>query len=524
MSQASVLRSLRRRAGVFGLACALVVGLLCAGAGAQAQTPAQSVPQQSAVRWAADASADVPFTFHDLADPDRLTGFEYDMMGALQRHMGIPLQFVQNDWDGLIPGLQRGLYEMVTCGIEITPEHAEAIDFTQPYYITSERMVVRRDGPQLLTLESLHGHAVGTLKDTQAERILMHEPGVTLRTYEEETNVFMDLAAGRTDAVLIDGPIAKYYGDTNPALHVVGDPIGRVEYGIAFAKGQHTALREQVNTALTSMLHDGSLHGILARWGLWTPEMVQLTGDHTVLDVPATAWNAYVAELHGKSGWRAQLDRYLSFVPLVVHAAWLTLAVSLCAMVLAVSLGMVLALVRLYGPRPLAWLATLYGELVRGTPLLIQILLIFYGLPEFGVRLTPFIAGVISLGLNYAAYEAENYRAGLQSVAPGQMEAALALNMTHAQALRHVVVPQAFRLVMPVMTNDFISLLKDSSLVSVITLTELTQTYVRLSSTYFDYFGTGLMIGGAYLLLGLPFVRLARFAERRLAAPHMRRK
>jgi polar amino acid transport system substrate-binding protein len=129
---------------------------------------------------------------------------------------------------------------------------------------------------------------------------------------------------------------------------------------------------------------------------------------------------------------------------------------------------------------------------------------------------------VISLGMNYAAYEAENYRAGLQSVAFGQTEAALALNMTYAQALRYVVVPQAFRLVMPVMTNDFISLLKDSSLVSVITLTELTQTYIRLSSTYFDYFGTGLMVGLAYLLLGLPFVRLARFAERRLASPHTR--
>ena len=154
--------------------------------------------------------------------------------------------------------------------------------------------------------------------------------------------------------------------------------------------------------------------------------------------------------------------------------------------------------------------------MVRGTPLLIQVLFIFYGLPAFGIRLSPFMAGLLSLGLNYAAYEAENYRAGLLSVPRGQMEAAIALNMTHWQALRLVIVPQAFRTVVPVMTNDFISLLKDSSLVSVITLTELSQTYVRLSSTYYDYFGTGIMVGLAYLLLGLPFVRLARMAERRL--------
>jgi len=164
----------------------------------------------------------------------------------------------------------------------------------------------------------------------------------------------------------------------------------------------------------------------------------------------------------------------------------------------------------------LGLLAGVYIEIVRGTPLLIQVLFIFYGLPALGIRLSPFVAGVLALGLNYAAYEAENYRAGLLSVPRGQMEAAIALNMTHAQALRLIIVPQAFRTVVPVMTNDFISLLKDSSLVSVITLTELSQTYVRLSSTYYDYIGTGLIIGAAYLLLGLPFVRLARYAERRL--------
>ena len=157
-----------------------------------------------------------------------------------------------------------------------------------------------------------------------------------------------------------------------------------------------------------------------------------------------------------------------------------------------------------------------YIETIRGTPLLIQILFIFYGLPNIGIKLDPFVAGVLALGLNYAAYEAENYRAGLSAIPHGQMEAAVALNMTQAQALRYVIVPQAFRIVMPVMTNDFISLLKDSSLVSVITMSELTRTYEQISTTYYDYFGTGLLVGAVYLLIGLPFVRLARWTERRL--------
>ncbi|MFT9216627.1 MAG: ABC transporter substrate-binding protein, partial [Acetobacter malorum] len=246
--------------------CAMVLVLL-AGAGGVAPQAARA---EQPLRWGADASADVPYTFHDPNDQSRLTGFEYDLMQSLGEHLGKSLQFVQNDWDGLIPGLQRGLYEMVICGIEITPEHAEGIDFSVPYYVTSERIVVRRNGPALSTLEALDGHVIGTMKATQAERILANHPQAQVRTYDEETNVFMDLVNGRTDAVLIDGPIAQYYGATNPDLQVVGEPIGTVSYGIAFAKGKNAALREQVNTALTAMKKDGSLHRILARWNLWT--------------------------------------------------------------------------------------------------------------------------------------------------------------------------------------------------------------------------------------------------------------
>lgn len=302
----------------------------------------------------------------------------------------------------------------------MTDEHAEGIDFSIPYYVTSERLVVRRKGKQFTTLADLEGHKVGTIKDTQAERMLTNNTKISLSTYDEETDAFMDLVNGRTDAILIDGPIAKYYGDTNPDLHIVGEPIGRVQYGIAFAKGQNTELRERVNAALQVMQQDGSLHHILTRWDLWTPEMAQLTNDHTQPNVTPAAWNNYVAELQGKGGLRVKLERYAGFVPQLVRAAGLTLLVSLCAMVVAVALGLGLALLRLYGPRPLAWLAATYVEIVRGTPLLIQVLFIFYGLPEFGISMSPFVAGVVSLGLNYAAYEAENYRAGLQSVAHGR--------------------------------------------------------------------------------------------------------
>ncbi len=171
-------------------------------------------------------------------------------------------------------------------------------------------------------------------------------------------------------------------------------------------------------------------------------------------------------------------------------------------MALAVLLGAALALARVYGPRPLAALAGGYVELFRGTPLLLQLIVVYYGLPELGLRLNPFVAGWLALGLNYAAAEAENYRAGLLSVPRTQLDAARVLGLGRWQAVRHVIAPQALRVALPPVTNDFIALLKDSSLVSVVTLTELTKTYGTLAAATRDHLGLGLLVGAIYLLLG----------------------
>jgi polar amino acid transport system substrate-binding protein len=186
-------------------------------------------------------------------------------------------------------------------------------------------------------------------------------------------------------------------------------------------------------------------------------------------------------------------------------------------MLLAILLGMTLAIANVYGPLPLRWLSRTYIELVRGTPLLIQLYLIYWGLPGIGIQLNLFTAAVVGLGLNYAAYEAENYRAGLTAVPRGQMEAALALGMHRGQAIWHVVVPQALRITIPPVTNDFVALLKDSSIVSAIGMMELakkTDTLARISN---DWIGIGLMAALVHFVIGLPFVQLARFAERKLA-------
>jgi len=485
--------------------------------------PAVAQADEGVLRWGADTDSNAPYGFYG-AD-NKLTGFEYEIIQAIAQEMGRKPVFVQNDWDGLIAGLGRNMYDLVICGIEITPEKAGEVLFSNPYYVTFEQFVDRKGSPPVTSLAQLSGKQIGTLDQTAALTMLEKTPGVVVRPYQEEVNAYQDVANGRIFGVLLDYPIAKYYAAPDPNLQFSGPPFGQITYGMAFAKG-NTALQQEVNKALQSMIEKGTMRDILSRWGLWTPTVAGAFGQPEAPSLPDTEYKAFVASHSGQASLWTRLQRYASNWQLLLSATILTLQVSIVGMTIAIAVGFTLAIMRVFGPWPLRWFATLFIEIVRGTPLLIQLYIIFYGLPnlgvlfgqpEIGIKLPPFWAGVIGLGLNYAAYEAENYRAGLLAIPRGQMEAARALGMTHSQGLRFVVIPQSFRLVLPPVTNDFISLLKDSSLVSMVTLIDLTGAYNRIATQTFDYFGTGLLVAAIYLLIGLPFVRLARWTEERLA-------
>jgi polar amino acid transport system substrate-binding protein len=463
------------------------------------------------LRWAADPNSNAPYTFYS---GKTLTGFENEIINAVARRLGRRAEFVQNDWDGLIPGLHRGLYDCVICGIEITADKANEVSFSVPYYFTFEQFVGRRGLPPIASLDQLRGKKVGTLDQTAALRILEETAGVTVKTYDQEVSAYQDIVNGRIFGVLLDFPIAKYYAAPNPGLELSGPPFGQISYGVALEKS-NGALQQEIDTALRGLIADGELRNILSRWGLWTETVARAFHQ---LSAPSTAdseYQSFMAAQGPKTGFWSRWQTYAGAWRLLRRAALLTLTVSIAAMVVAVLAGLVLAVCRLFGPLPVRLAATGYIEVIRGTPLLIQLLFIFYGLPNIGVKLSPFVASVVGLGLNYAASEAENYRAGLLAVPAGQWQAALALGLSRTKTLRLVILPQAFRLVLPPLTNDFIALLKDSSLVSALTMLELTGVYHRLATQTFDYFGAGILIALVYLALGLPFVRLARFTEER---------
>jgi polar amino acid transport system substrate-binding protein len=466
------------------------------------------------LRWGGDSEGGVPYEFQDPRAPTRLIGFEVEIADAIGRKLDRPARFVQNQWDGLIPGLQRGNYDMVLSGLEITADRARVVRFSRPYCATHLQLAVRSDGPELRGLDDLRGRKVGTLKASLAQRLLEAHGGIDVVSYDGQINIYEDLANHRLDAALNDHVMALYYVAPMPRLKMVGPPIGRIEYGIAVRPGDEALLR-QIDAALGELIASGELRHILERWNLWTPLTAQLLDDARPGSSAPVAFEEYLRDRRQTRSLGERLRQYVGYLPILGRGALVTVELSVLAMILAVALGLSLALGRLYGPAPLRWACVGYIEIVRGTPLLIQLFLIFYGLPHVGIQLSPMVAAVLGLGLNYAAYEAENYRAGIQSIPHTQMEAALALGMTRPQALRHVIVPQALRLVLPPVTNDFIALFKDSSLVSVITMVELTKAYGQLASMHYDYLGLGVLTAAMYFFIGLPFVRLARWAEGR---------
>jgi polar amino acid transport system substrate-binding protein len=204
----------------------------------------------------------------------------------------------------------------------------------------------------------------------------------------------------------------------------------------------------------------------------------------------------------------------------------MTVFLAVASFPLAMLIGMLVALGRVYGP----WLVRaplgVYVEVLRGTPLLLQLYFVFYLLPMltakylgFHLPNDPLLFGILGLAINYSAYEAENYRAGLLAVPRGQMEAALALGMSPLTALRVVVVPQAARIVIPPVTNDFIALFKDTSVCSVILITELTRKYNELYNFNREYIlQLAFITAGLYLIMSYPLAILARVLENRLGS------
>jgi polar amino acid transport system permease protein len=207
----------------------------------------------------------------------------------------------------------------------------------------------------------------------------------------------------------------------------------------------------------------------------------------------------------------------LKYLPLLVHGAWTTVVVSSLSLALAACIGLPVALGRLSRPRVLRALTFLYVDLVRGTPALVQIFAVFYVLPSFGLELTSFQSGVLALGINSGAYQAEILRGGIQALHRGQVESARSLGMTHLQCLRRIVLPQVVYNILPSLTNEASSIVKGSSLVSVLAVIELTRVGQQIVSSIFHPVEIYVTVALIYLAMHLALSNMSYRVERRFA-------
>ena len=461
----------------------------------------QEIKSRGVLRWGADAEGGAPYVFPDPSKPERLIGFEVDLADALARELGVKAEMVQNQWDQLIPALERGNFDIILNGLELTVENQQRITMSHPYFVYAQQIVTRKETDGLTRLEDLIARPVGVLSSTVAQRLLQEKGAAGLKIYPGNVEGFRDLKAGRIEAVLVDLPIAVHYAGPDPALKFSGAAFAPGYYAIGLRKAD-ASLAAALNAAIEKLAKDQTIERIYRKYGVWDERQASLKD--------------YRPEVVPERKAISTLREWPKYLPLLLKGAVTTVELSLLAMALAVVAGLGIVLLRLYGVAPLRWLAQAYVEVIRGTPLLIQLFLIYYGLPEIGIRLNAFFAAVLGLGLNYAASEAENYRAGIQAIPKGQSEAAHALGMDQWQTLRHIILPQAVRVVIPPITNDFIAMFKDSSIVSVITMVELTKVYGMLAMSTYDYIGLGIMTAGIYFALSYPASIFAGWLERKL--------
>lgn len=212
-----------------------------------------------------------------------------------------------------------------------------------------------------------------------------------------------------------------------------------------------------------------------------------------------------------------QFDGVLERLPLFVGGTVQTLWLSTTAFALALLIGLCLALARLSRRKSLSLGSRMITDLVRGIPALVLVLLIYFGLPQIGFDLGSALSGIIALGVNSGAYVGEAFRAGIQAVDVGQTEAARSVGMSHGQAMRRVVLPQAFRIVVPPVTNEATVLLKGTSLLSVISITELTRVGTQVMTLTFRPIEAFLTVGLIYLVLNTIISQASLRLERRLA-------
>ncbi len=435
-----------------------------------------------------------PMEFEDRGE---LVGFDVDFANALARRLGVTATFRAMDWAGITAGLQSGHCDVIISSMNITKQRSAQVAFID--YLEMSQVFVCAPTTRVSTPQDLQGKVVAVQVDTTSFQWLAQLPsaGITVqevKAFKDAGDAFAALKSRQADVVVTDEPVGMYYSHLDPTLVVTGRAIEPKPIGIAIRK-EDQQLQNVVRQATKAMQQDGTLTAISNRW--FGEELGQR-------DV-------------GQLGfWRFSREIVL---PRILGGMALTIQLTLVSGCIGVAFGLLLSLIRVSRARLPKAAVAVYIGLFRGTPLLLQILFVFFALPMLvDVRLSAMTSGILALSLNAAAYVAEIFRAAIQSIDRGQMEAARALGMSYGQSMRYVILPQTVKRLIPPLVNELAALSKDTSLVMVLGLHELLYETQRIAAAYLRPWEVYFWAGLGYLVIVLALTVIARLLEKRQEA------
>ncbi|WP_336791138.1 ABC transporter permease subunit [Gordonia malaquae] len=405
-----------------------------------------------------------PFSFHDPATSE-LTGYDVDVAKAVAAKMGKRAEFVEAPWDSLFAALGADRFDVVANQVTITPEREAKYSMSIPYAIGEGVIVTRADDSSITSLDDLKGRT-SAQSATSNWTDVATEAGARVETVEGFAQAITLLRQGRVDATVNDSlSVYAYLAETGDTSVKIAAKTGERSES-AFAAPRGSPLTADINKAIEALQADGTLTEISQRY-----LKTDASGSVAKPVEPQSTWDLVRSNL-----W-----------PMAKATVTTTIPLAAISFAIGLVIALVVALARLSEKRGVAWLARVYISIIRGTPLLVQLFIIFYALPEIGIKVEPFPAAIVAFSLNVGGYAAEIIRAAIISVPSGQTEAAQTIGMNYATTMRRIILPQAARIAVPGLSNTLISLVKDTSLASVILVTELFRTAQIAAAPTFEF-------------------------------------
>ncbi|MFC8180935.1 glutamine ABC transporter permease [Rhodococcus sp. 14-2470-1b] len=463
-----------------------LVGSLFGSALASAQPPPPSGQNYSI----ATDTTFAPFEFQD--EQGKLVGIDMDLLAAIAADQGFTYNVEQVGFDTALQGVTSGQFNGMIAGMSITDARKATFDFSDPYFDSGVQMAILESNNDIEGYEDLRGKSVAVKNGTEGATFatsIADQYGFTIRSFDDSATMFEEVRTGNSAAAFEDYPVLAYGITQGNGFKTVTEKESGASYGFAVAKGTNAELLQQFNTGLANLRESGQYDDILDTY----LSAEASTSDTSIPGLIASSWQ------------------------LLLKGLWLTVVLTVISIAIALVLGAIFGLFRVSSNIVLRGIGTTYVDIFRGTPLLVQAFFIYFGVPAaLNFQMSAFTAGIITLSLNAGAYMAEIVRGGILAVDKGQMEASRSLGISYLKSMRRVVMPQAIRTMIPSYINQFVITLKDTSLLSVIGLAELTQTGRLIIARNFESFNMWLIIGVMYFIIIMALTKLSNRLEKRI--------